>query len=71
MFNGKSQDKKKEGNVMGVGFNNTDEIIISGREFRNLVEAETRRNVAADLVKSNIFESRENIYLVLTGESLS
>lgn len=56
---------------MGVGFNGADEIIISGREFRNLVEAETRRNVAADLVKSNIFESRENIYLVLTGESLS
>lgn len=53
---------------MGVGFNNTDEIIISEREFRDLVEAETRRSVAVDLIKSNIFVSAENIYLVLTGE---
>ena len=54
---------------MGVGFNYSDEITINGREFKELIEQSERCRVATNLLKKG-YISREDLYLILTGESL-
>lgn len=54
---------------MGVGVNYSDEITINGREFKELIEQSERCRVATNLLKKG-YISREDLYLILTGESL-